>query len=202
MAEQEIMHLDWRSLPKVSKIQQEIVGALFDVDKDGFWMKETVNTRVKGVISLRSIQVGGGVILHYVARTRHLTKKPGDRFELYFANLYLLVEFLLKQLSNHTHVKKRFSEYANSLLMSQSQLWTMVMDLALTRGLHPSSLGIEAESNGLLYSGSSVRINLRVADNLFNLAEYKAELQRDHPGISQILFTMDRRDVNRTYRVY
>lgn len=79
------MHLDWRTLPKVSKIQLEIAGALLDVDKDGYWMKETVNTRAKDVIHLESIQVGRDVH-HYVARTRHLTKKPFDRFEVsYFS---------------------------------------------------------------------------------------------------------------------
>lgn len=122
--------------------------------------------------------------------------------QLYFAKLYKLVEFLLKQTSNHTHVKKRFSECAVSLVMRQSQLWTMVMDLALTRGLHPSSLGIEVEANGLLWSGKDVRTKLRLADNLFDLAEYKPKLQIAHPGTSQVFLRVLGLYVNFTFRIY
>lgn len=79
---------------------------------------------------------------------------------------------MLQHIADKFLVKKRFAYYANHLSLSEDSLWKMVMDLTISRDLHTTSLGVEPETSGRLYTGKGVKITAFMAKNLFELANY------------------------------
>ena len=57
------------------------------------------------------------------------------------------------------------------LSLTQAQLKKSIQDIALTIGLHPTSLGVESECDGRIYIPESVKISARIAENLYNVAQ-------------------------------
>lgn len=54
-----------------------------------------------------------------------------------------------------------------------------IQDIALTVGLHPASLGVESECDGRIYIPDSIKIVVRIAENLYEVArEREAKLAK------------------------
>ena len=85
----------------------------------------------------------------------------------------LVIKYLVQHIGTREEVKFRQAYYANVLSLTQAQLKKNIQDIALTIGLHPTSLGVESECDGRIYIPESVRITTRIAENLYKVAQAK-----------------------------
>lgn len=77
--------------------------------------------------------------------------------------------------------------------MSQPNLRNLVFNIAVTAGLHPWSLGLEPETDGIVYLNPTTTIKLWIVDNVFKFA---AKIQSD--GFKNALASIKPRSVRNT----
>jgi DNA topoisomerase VI subunit A len=88
-----------------------------------------------------------------------------------------MISYLTQTIGNRQSVQFRQVYYTAVEHLSRNQTKNLVEEIALNCNLHPTSLGIEAEADGLLWHGEHLQLKLCRIDNVFITAKQKAESQ-------------------------
>ena len=98
--------------------------------------------------------------------------------------------YLLRQVGTKEMVKSRQAFYSNRRLLTGFQLKLMVDSIALTARLHPWSLGMEPQADGQIWVGRDIKIQCKIVDNLFEMADIRVSSANPAVAIRRAYKTM------------